>query len=395
MKKLINSLLLILIMSGVVACRSDFDPQEDGNHRFQKEKVKPMMKTVRMSFGGDFITESEEPLLRAEDGDTYSAINVFRSEVKEDGTTEAEERYAYGLFKGTDNITIDVETGYLYRFEASILIEREDKVVVLDKHYDYPFKLTTLNDSKFNHEPTGYYKDLIQHFQYTTYKTTTNSSGELLEIVSDSERIYFCQLTKGTAYVDPGKDREENFLDVLYPRVKRFYGTTSNFNPIVSEEVEIDMDYKCFGLSVIVESLPSGSLTIEDITTTHTSPKDSNIHNFLIFPKNLSLVQSSNEELGVFSMNDLLASSDTFHLKFTWNKGGGAPDIFYADVTVKPKVKKILKVNVTGSTNYNTKGNIVLNIGSTDLTDENINVDRDADNDITDVNDNSQPETGE
>ncbi len=94
-------------------------------------------------------------------------------------------------------------------------------------------------------------------------------------------------------------------------------------------------------------------------------------------------------------MNDLLASSDTFHLKFTWNKGGGAPDIFYADVTVKPKVKKILKVNVTGSTNYNTKGNIVLNIGSTDLTDENINVDRDADNDITDVNDNSQPETGE
>ncbi len=130
MKKFLNSLLLMLLLGGFAACKSDLNSDLDGNHRSQRIKDEPILKTIHMSFGGDFISQSEEPLLRAEDGETYTGINVFRSKKKDDGTFETEERYAYGLFKGIDDISVEVLTGYAYRFEASVLIEREDKFLI-------------------------------------------------------------------------------------------------------------------------------------------------------------------------------------------------------------------------------------------------------------------------
>lgn len=372
MKKLLNTFLLMLLLSGVVACRSDLNSDLDGNHRSQRIKDEPIKKTIHMSFGGDFISQSEEPLLRADDGETFTGINVFRSKKKDNGTFEAEERYAYGLFKGIDNISVEVLTGYAYRFEASVLIEREDKLFINDDYaYTEPFYRKNTNDASL----TAYDKSDLQKFIYTEYETI---DGEL-SLVDNDERDRFVGLTDGLSCVNTGDDTEQGILSVKYPRVKRFYGTVETFDPAVADIVEVDMGYRCFGLSFEVESLPSGHITV---SATPKSPiNNDNIHQNLVFPTNLKLsaAESNKKWSGAFSMGNLLAASETFDVTFTWHKPGNEIENYTTQVTVKPKVNKILKLNLTGTSNQETKGNIVITLDSVELTDETESISHDYD----------------
>ncbi len=165
-------------------------------------------------------------------------------------------------------------------------------------------------------------------------------------------------------------------MSLRYPRVKRFYGKVGVFDPEVADTVELDMSYKCFGLSFEVESLPSGHLTVSAVSKTPDPVVDfyptGNEHNNLVFPKNLKLSadESNKKWSGVFSMGNLLAASETFTVTFTWHKGGSVTEVFTSDVTVKPKINKIVKLNITGTPNYETKGNIKITLDSTELTDE-------------------------
>ncbi len=355
MIKLLNSLLIVLLLAGMAACKNDLEIENDGHHRDEGEKKERVLKTIRMSFGGDFITETDEPLLRAEDGDTYTAINVWRSEKKDNGTVGSEERYAYGLFKGTDDISVDVVTGFVYRFESSILIERDDKVKQLEYKYVDPFMLSTLRDNSAS--MGGYSRDDIQKFKYSAFEQV----GENQVTVADLDRFYFCNLFNGTACIIYGK-KIDDWGEYKYPRVKRFYGNLVTYDPEISNAVEIPMSYKSFGLKIVVEDLPSGHITIEDISAGATGEEDK-----LLFPNGLTL-QKSNEWEGLYSMNNLLASSETFKFRFTWHKGGGVTESFPTDVTIRPKTKKVLKVKITGTPNVETKGNVTFNMESDELT---------------------------
>lgn len=357
MKKLLNSLLLILVLVSLSACKSDMDSLEDGNHRSQGVKNKPMVKTVRMSFGGDFITESEGPLLRAEEGSSYAAINVWRTE--KDGGNASEEKYAYGLFKDTENISIDVVTGFTYRFEATIVNDYVDKIVLLNKSYVDPFRIHTKVTPDFDNAAA--FQGKINEFIYSSYLENVENY-----LVPNSERNCFCQLSDGRAYVNAGSDYSTNTI-LRYPRVKRFYGNLGNFDPGCDDCAEIDMKYKCFGLEVNIEELPSGHVTIEDATKYN----DGSMTNPLLFTKDLTLNnEKENVWKGLFSMNKLKAESETFTLKFTWHKGGNVTEVFSREVIVKPKINKILKLKITGSPNYDTKGNIILDTESEELLDE-------------------------
>lgn len=377
MKKLLNTLLLILVLGGLSACQSDFDPQEDGNHRSKRVKNKPMVKTVRMSFGGDFITESEEPLLRADDGEFFAGINVWRKAKKDDTN---EEKYAYGLFKKETGIEIELITGYTYRFEATILIEQKDKLRY-DGGYAEPFMLKS---SKDNDNNGVIYQHKLDEFQYTY-----NYSFIPGEVQSNSDRLSFYQLSKGTSRVVCA-DLPSAFT-FSYPKVKRFYGTKSDFDPEINQPVEIPMNYKCFGLKIEVITLPSGYLTVQDITKVGVTEKNPNEK--LVFPANFSLgledVDRENyykkEWEGLFSMNKLEAEHETFKLQFVWHKGGSSTDTFECELTVHPGSKKTLKINVAGTPNYEQEGNIVLNMSDTSLNEEELTINRDADNNTTKI----------
>ncbi|MDE5795197.1 MAG: hypothetical protein K2I08_10810, partial [Muribaculaceae bacterium] len=330
MKQIISSLLLVLMLCGVSSCKNELDALEDGNHRILKKEEKPMLKTIRLSFGGDCISESEEPLMRADDSFTYIAINVFCTPTTV--TNADQERYAYGLFRSTEipeNISVELLTGYKYDFEATILIEGLDKVFIegLDKLqsdavYGEPFVISTKKESNVR-SFGGYPTDSLNRFIYS-YKQYS-----IEQLNREENRNYFRLLHSGFALVDPQGDNDESCY--RNPRVKRYYGKTTGFelSSSTSEKVKLDMEYKCFGLQINITGMSGGTLTVED-KSYHSSidlNKPQLYLDKLIFPKNLEFTKDDiNKEDPwecIYSMNDFNAESETFNLEFNWDKGYG------------------------------------------------------------------------
>ncbi len=349
MKKVFNGLMLILFLLGIVSCKNEFEPENVGNYRNKSHN--PIMKTVRMSFGGDFVSESEESLMRADENETYVIINVYRTEKNKENASQF--KYAYGLFKGKDEISIDLVTGYTYYFCASILIEDRDKVELLNGKFQEPFLLK----DDVGVQVAEFFKDNKKIFKYHDTKLDNN------------ERTYFTQLKSGTAYVNPCGDIVESNGSVKkadlmrYPRVKRFYGELSDFDPAVADRIDIPMSYKSFGIKFLVEKIPDGTyLTVQDITSyTGSDPGD---NRYLLFPKDLTLGNRENDQNsweGIFSLNDLKNDSRTFKLQFTWHKLSGSPESFTHSFEVHAKKLKVLKINVegyAGELTVNKPGNI-------------------------------------
>lgn len=375
MKRLICGMLTV-VMCVITSCRNEYDPLDDGNYRIHSEKEKPVMKTVKMSFGGDFITESEEPLLRAEELHTYKAVNVYWTEDKEGAS---EEIYAYGLFVDTDEVKINLFTGYKYRFEATVLIDDRDIIQKLNGYYSYPFRKNQVGTDADEDFAPGDSDININKFHYAEDEKATKKTC-----------YRFSDLTSGEAYVDIAGDRVGSTKPnrMRYPRVKRYYGEVENFD--LSNDgttVNIEMNYKSFGLKIVINKLPFGTLSVEDVTYDVSTEWQRN----LLFPKDLIFNAPSvgeGEEVvpeayqGLFSMHSMTADKATFTLKFTWNKGEGVEaKTFTRSVEVHPKMNRILNVDVTGTENTKGSGNIVFNnIQDETLNDEASNIYLNEDN---------------
>ena len=354
MKKLLSSLLLLIIIGWTPSCRHDLDSADDGNKRNHPDKEKPELKTLTMSFGGDFVSESDEPLQRAEDGETYTAINVYYTE--KDTENAPQKKYAYGLFVGKDPISIDIITGYTYRFEATILKEREDKIKMQSGGYSDPFRLHDEGSSTFDNAWPYISKD-VDKFQYTYLQE------------DEKAKNYFCQLTSGTAYVNSGGDLRDingNYVTgerwVRYPRVKRYYGRVDSFDPSSSETIEIPMTYENFGLKLVLESIPEGTaVKVKDATNYSTGPTPTD-EPYLIFPQGLQLDFSSDTSHTwecIYSLNKFSSNTQEFILEFEWLKGAGKSEKIKKRVTVEARKMKVLKLSFTGDVNETKSGNIV------------------------------------
>lgn len=366
MKQTISSILLILMLCGVSSCKNELDPLEDGNHRIIKKQEKPMLKTISLSFGGDCITESEEPLMRADDSDTYTAINVFRTSTT---VVNAEtERYAYGLFKSKDipeSVSIELVTGYKYDFKATILVEVEglDKVH-LNTDYGHPFVIATkgaTNGPDFNGFPKGSIGNFI--YSYKQYPDTNDKYN------NEEYRNYFRMLKYGFALVKPQDDVTSSAGCYRNPRVKRYYGEAIGFelSSSSSEKVDLNMDYKCFGLQIKITDMTGGTLTVKDISNHSKDEVKPRLYtDKLLFQKDLVFtkedVNKENAWECIYSMNDFDADSETFDLEFKWDKGYGISKTIPCHIEVHPNKKKILEVKLTESMNESKGGNIVLSV---------------------------------
>lgn len=353
MKKLFQILLFSIVLSIFAGCRSDLDSLVDGHHRSKRETTKPVMKTIRMSFGGDIITESDEPLLRAEDGDTYVGINVFWTEKDKEGAKE--EKYAYGLFNNYTNVSIDLLTGYTYRFESTILIERNDK---LWDHGNASY------ESPFRTESGDFAKSDMNKFHYSYLKDS-------------DEQLSFVMMNSGMSYVATGSDMEYEYGEFHYPRVKRFYGKCDEFDPGVSSDVEIPMTYKSFGLKFILESIPENtSISVSDNTSIPNKTPETDPEYYLQFPENISLNLESEDSKSwecIFSLFDFSKNTQEFKLRFTWIKANGQEKSFSYPITVQAKKKKILKISIEGEVSQTKSGNITF----TQMDDENMELEED------------------
>ncbi len=386
MKHRIAFLLLSIIAVALASCKGDLDSLNDGNHRHDKEddhKETSKVYTLKLSLGGDIISESEEPL-RGDDngvaeGSTFIGINVY---MQKKGTNDPKEQYAYGLFKFSPNaethkfdknttIEIKLYSDYTYSFESTVLTEMSDKLAVntggSTNGYTYPFRklsgtYTTGNGAQYN---VGDVNKIMYTFNIKDY------NGEL---VSDKERYYFPYLKSGIAFVDLGGDWSRSEGTFLYPRVKRYYGELEGYDPETSatNTAIIPLAYQCFGIRIEVESLPKNTtLTVQDSDYSNTK----NEQDYLLFPKNLTLTNGDSWE-GLYSMKDLQTLeeqktpvSKSFTLKFTWDRGGESKETFYSDpIVVNTKTRKIIKVNVQGQGNEESRGNIKFDFNGADET---------------------------
>lgn len=385
MKHRIIYLIFILFAVGFTSCGKDFDSLNEGNNRHDKDEEKTetsKVYTMKLSLGGDYITESEEPLRGEDDareGDTFIGINVY---MQKKGSNEPKEKYAYGLFKFSPdpitqkfnkNTTIEVKLygEFIYSFEATVLTEFIDRLAIntasSKKGYTDPFRLKsdtyTGNGSQYN-------IDDLDKIIYTF--DSKQSSGDLLP---DKERYKFANLKSGIADVNVSNDWIHETGKFHFARVKRYYGELNDYDPEATTPnvATIPMAYQCFGIRIEVESLPNNTtLTVQDKKYSKTK----NEQDFLLFPSDLTLSNGSIcEEL--YSMKDLQTleeqrsspNSKTFNLSFTWHKGGDLTETFESgDIEVRSKTRKIIKVNVQGQSNEESRGNIKFDFTQADET---------------------------
>lgn len=362
MKKLIKLFSLLLFAVAFAGCGSDNDPFADGNHRLDLTKG-PKVYKYKLSFGGDFVDQSEEPLSRDQDANTYVGINVTCRD-KSNPSAESQ-NYAYGVFDRKEGISINLISGYTYDFEATILRDGTDKFYVINKTYRFPFMLA--QDKGW--DPAAYKTENLNKFIYN------NDSGD---------NMWLCALSSGSSYINiKDNNKVASIANYAYPRVDRYYGELSGVDPVAmaaaqTNSIDINLAYKCFGLTIDATDIPEGtSLSFAD---TSDRKDDRDLNNHLIFPQDLKLTPGTAESAvykNVYSLNDLKSNQTvSFTLTFTWHRGMGETKTFSCDFDVIAGVNKILKINIDGSPNTQYTGNINLIEGSSDLSDEEQNINK-------------------
>lgn len=340
------ALACIHLLAGLVACSNSNDPMEPGNHRDPGQN-NGKLYTVSLSMGGDCVEEADEPLTKAETPKSYVGINVTR--ISEDGS-ETKEQYAHGVFTNKDGIEITLVSGFLYTFEATVLTDGDDIYTLNKNNYQQPFLKSPINENN----PVSYDGNDVNKFIYKT-KVTEN--------VNTSD-FWLCMLSSGSARVNAGNN---SIFVYDYPRVHRYYGTSSNYNPSSdNQSVKINLKYKSFGLKVVGENIPEGTyVTWKDVTV-----RDDGDNKTLIFPQDTKITPENNSWESVYSLNHLTDLEKAITLEFTWHKGGNLTESFRTTTTVKAKYRKTLKINITGTANTTKNGNITLDLEDSKLVDD-------------------------
>lgn len=361
MKTLLKILGIVILAMTCQSCSLDNDPQDDGNHRLHQDKTSKVYQ-FKLSLGGDYVEQSEEPLTRVSTSNSYVGINVTRLEKGQ--PTSKTEKYAYGVFSNKSEISIDLISGYRYDFKASVITDRKDEYYPTNNQYPRPF---TIIDGKSDQE-VGLPKDSLNKFMYT---------HDINHYPDESSKLHINGLNSGTAFIqvyDPIGSETGRFS---YPRVERYYGELDNVDPtnLPYDEIILNLNYKCFGIKIDATDVPSGTyVTWEDITNKGNLPPKKE-YEYLQHPASLKLGSDSNftnvwEE--IYSLNDLVGEgNETFTFEFTWHNGN-KQEPFKQTFQVRAKYKKILKLNVTGDVSTTTKGNIIIREESNSLTDEDV-----------------------
>ncbi|MDE6290089.1 MAG: hypothetical protein K2M16_01020, partial [Muribaculaceae bacterium] len=158
---------------------------------------------------------------------------------------------------------------------------------------------------------------------------------------------------------------------IRYPRVKRFYGKLDQYDPSITDQIEIPMKYKSFGLRILIESIPKGtSVKVKDTSViSGPTPKD---EPYLIFTKGLELAQGEGKTDSwecIYSLNKLVQDTTSFILRFDWTKGAGETKSVRKIVKVEAKKMKILKLNFEGDVSETKSGNITFTNMDEDMED--------------------------
>lgn len=178
--------LALVVGGALVACSQDESLGTD---------PEPDFYTVQLGWDGEILdVVGYEPLTRANSADDIYGIQVY----SRDATTPTWTPYAYGLFDGAADITINLLKGYKYKFVATMVRDGKNRLVNNSGGYYTPF----------NHNVVG----------GSTQTTFNNAFDYQLSIYLDG-------LASGTAHLKSPQG--------VYglPNTDRFYGELTDYEP--------------------------------------------------------------------------------------------------------------------------------------------------------------------
>ena len=312
---------------------------------------------VKLNFDGDIpdITESEEPISRADESTPKRVYGINVWCMKTDGTETSYKNYAYGLFDNKEDMVISLLGGYKYRFECYMVEDDEEELYISSSKYtdEYPFANNTITNT-FN---IGSYSSGF-HFDDTKIST----------VKSHSKYGYNSYQSK--------------------PVIGIFYGLLQDFTPSQNSIATIPI-YKIgyYGLRVVVTGVPDGSLYVAPnyygyIGGSSSFSSESWSQTFTeagsiekTFTGGFYRALNSSGNYDSSWLRSMQNYSTNTSVSFTWTRANGYTQSFSKDITLKRNVMTVLTVNLTGGA-----GEVSLGIEehSEDMSTENDSVDFDG-----------------
>lgn len=316
---------------------------------------------VSLNLGGEYTSVTEEPLSRANEvtPEKYYGINVYC--MKTDGTETSYSRYAYGVFDNVADMKVTLLGGYKYKFECTSVTEDNDKIGY---------------QSVWSNGTSTY--NLIYPFitYYSSYYGTTGFPLLNLNsfIINQERNLY--RIKYGTSSV---KIYEDSYIDKYYPRLNRFYGELEDYIPSDGATATIPMKRTVFGIKVVVNGVPDGSLEWYD-------NKDYRIN----YDYGLTFSCENCTGPDQIECNDIFTSPEVydcwkseepytqdFTIYFVWTRANGYKQYFDKKITVKRNVMTTITVNLKGGANDVAIG---VNEDNTPMDNEDISVEYDGGN---------------
>lgn len=277
--------------------------------------------TVQLGWAGEILDVSYEPLTRAANDDLYG-IQVY-SAPNNDAATTTWTKFAYGVFEGADNITINLLKGYKYKFVATMVVDGKNKVLKDGEGYYRPFTLDS------------------------------NASKELNKF-NFSSQYGLSGLGNGTTFL---KNPSHIYSR---PNVERFYGELVDYVPGSNgNKAKIHMKRTSFKAKFIAKGKLAKSGTLNIMMTD--APE-----------MNLALSNSNNQISDMFTFSDVDAAwadnqySETVDVTLTWTRTDGTVvPLNTHKVSFKRNATTVVQVTIDNDAN---KGELGFEIDDTDVT---------------------------
>ena len=295
---------------------------------------------VKLNFDGDIpdITESEEPISRADESTPKRVYGINVWCMKTDGTETSYKNYAYGLFDNKEDMVISLLGGYKYRFECYMVEDDEEELYISDSGTgSYPFAGKTISNS---------------------FIISSNSSG----FNFDGTKI---TTVKSYNYSDSGWQGRSFQTN---PAIGIYYGILVDYYPALNQVATIPIHkIGYYGLRIVVTDVPDGSLNVYPnyYDKFHYNYIQDSEHywgeyrNTYIDSWEKTFTESGSIERkftgGFYSalnssnwLNDMQNFSTSTSVSFTWTRANGYKQSFSKDITLKRNVMTVLTVNLTG-----------------------------------------------
>ncbi len=319
--RLISFLLWLFAVVSWTACSREVPIAESPEEGARQYKV-------TLSLAGEItgtVDINQEPLSKAEGGaDDLYVINVYSKE----SAGAANRLYAYGTFDHADGLHLQLEEGYLYEFRVTYIPNAAEV-------------LNWVDDTTYSWQLENYQGTLMNRF----VRATSYDDGGF-------------DATAGRIY------NKADGMSYYRPRLDRYYGELSDFDPSASATATINLYRAVFGVRLNIEGLTEGTLTFSmadapDIVVRADSVYTPEVMSQFYYPDRVAEAVADGEEY-----------TENAWTTIEWTNDAGDRTVTLHNYTLTyTRVKRSI-FNITLEQGVATKGGVNLQVETEDVLDE-------------------------